>query len=83
MGLWYRVEDGYLRLELDDGSVLEAGVPMPTLKAWMGHSRLETTMRYAIYAPPERSSRYMAAMADMGLSGDPTRDDRRSHSIRR
>ncbi len=52
----------------------KAGVPMPTLKAWMGHSRLETTMRYAIYAPPERSSRYMAAMADMGLSGDPTRD---------
>ncbi len=52
----------------------QAGVPMTTLKMWLGHDRLETTMRYSIYSPPERSSRYMAAMAEMGLSGDPTRD---------
>ena len=25
IGLWYGVEDGYLRLELDDGSVLSMG----------------------------------------------------------
>ncbi len=52
----------------------QAGVPMTTLKMWLGHDRLETTMRYSIYAPPERSLRYVAAMAEMGLSGDPRQD---------
>ncbi len=40
MGLWYGVEDGYLRLELDDGSVLlvaaeldiTAGIPLAQLR---------------------------------------------------
>ncbi len=44
----------------------QSGVPMTTLKVWMGHERIETTMIYATYSPDERSQRYLEAIESMG-----------------
>jgi integrase len=38
-----------------------AGVPMRTLQEWMGHRDIETTQRYADYAPSAREAEYVAA----------------------
>jgi integrase len=38
-----------------------AGVPMRTLQEWMGHRDLQTTMRYADYAPSAHEAAYIAA----------------------
>jgi integrase len=42
-----------------------AGVPMRTLQEWMGHRDIETTQRYADYAP----SPHEAAMVEAAFSG--------------
>lgn len=45
--LWYGVEDGYLRLELDDGSMLEVAA------SWEGcHVMVDVPYRDASGAPP-------------------------------
>ena len=38
-----------------------AGVPMRTLQEWMGHRDIETTQRYADYAPSAREAELVAA----------------------
>jgi integrase len=38
-----------------------AGVPMRTLQEWMGHRDLQTTQRYADYAPSAHEAAYIAA----------------------
>jgi integrase len=38
-----------------------AGVPMRTLQEWMGHRDMETTQRYADYAPRSRDAELVAA----------------------
>ena len=38
-----------------------AGVPMRTLQEWMGHRDIETTQRYADYAPRAREAELVAA----------------------
>jgi integrase len=38
-----------------------AGVPMRTLQEWMGHRDIETTQRYADYAPSAREAEMVAA----------------------
>ncbi len=38
VGLWYGVEDGYLRLELDDGSVLSVAASWERLPLELGDS---------------------------------------------
>jgi integrase len=38
-----------------------AGVPMRTLQEWMGHRDIETTQRYADYAPRARDAELVAA----------------------
>src|SRR5207248_11787023 len=38
-----------------------AGVPMRTLQEWMGHRDIETTQRYADYAPRMRDAELVAA----------------------
>lgn len=38
-----------------------AGVPMRTLQEWMGHRDIETTQRYADYAPRTRDAELVAA----------------------
>jgi integrase len=38
-----------------------AGVPMRTLQEWMGHRDIETTQRYADYAPRSRDAELVAA----------------------
>lgn len=45
-----------------------AGVPLPTLKVWMGHSRIQTTMIYAHYMPTERE----ADLLDKAFGNAPT-----------
>ena len=52
----------------------KAGVPLPTLKVWMGHKNIETTMIYATYIPDEQSERHINAIDDMGLGGNPNTD---------
>ena len=37
-----------------------AGVPMRTLQEWMGHRDIETTQRYADYAPNEHERELVA-----------------------
>ena len=51
------------------------GVPMRTLQEWMGHRDIETTQRYADYAPSEHEAAFVAAAfgaQDVGrrLAGD-------------
>ncbi|MEE8520404.1 MAG: site-specific integrase [Gemmatimonadota bacterium] len=54
----------------------KAGVPMPTLKTWLGHANLRTTMIYAAYEPGEKSERYQAAMGSfLGPNDSPTVDN--------
>ena len=36
-----------------------AGVPMRTLQEWMGHRDIQTTQRYADYAPSQHESELM------------------------
>ena len=38
-----------------------AGVPMRTLQEWMGHRDIDTTQRYADYAPRTRDAELVAA----------------------
>ena len=38
-----------------------AGVPLRTLQEWMGHRDLETTHRYADYAPSAHEAAFVAA----------------------
>jgi integrase len=38
-----------------------ANVPMRTLQEWMGHRDIETTQRYADYAPNAREAEMVAA----------------------
>lgn len=38
-----------------------AGVPMRTLQEWMGHRDIETTQRYADYAPSSHEAAFVAA----------------------
>jgi integrase len=38
-----------------------AGVPMRTLQEWMGHRDIETTQRYADYAPSQHEAALVAA----------------------
>jgi integrase len=38
-----------------------AGVPMRTLQEWMGHRDIQTTQRYADYAPRTRDAELVAA----------------------
>jgi integrase len=38
-----------------------AGVPMRTLQEWMGHRDIQTTQRYADYAPSQHESELMSA----------------------
>jgi integrase len=38
-----------------------AGVPMRALQQWMGHHDIETTQRYADYAPRARDAELVAA----------------------
>ena len=59
-------------LPLDKAAVLRrmrtamaaAGVPMRTLQEWMGHRDIETTQRYADYAPRTRDAELVAAAFD-------------------
>lgn len=37
------------------------GVPMRTLQEWMGHRDIETTQRYADYAPSAHEAAFVAA----------------------
>jgi len=51
-----------------------AGVPMRTLQEWMGHRDIETTQRYADYAPSAREAELVAAAfgtTEAALSGTP------------
>jgi hypothetical protein len=38
-----------------------AGVPMRTIQEWMGHRDIQTTQRYADYAPRTRDAELVAA----------------------
>jgi Phage integrase family len=49
-----------------------AGVPMRTLQEWMGHRDIQTTQRYADYAPRTRDAELVAAAF---RSGDAARDE--------
>jgi integrase len=42
------------------------GVPMRTLQEWMGHRDIETTQRYADYAPGTRDAELVAAAFSRG-----------------
>jgi len=44
-----------------------AGVPMRTLQEWMGHRDIETTQRYADYAPRARDAELVAAAFARGV----------------
>ncbi len=45
-----------------------AGVPMRTLQEWMGHRDIQTTQRYADYAPSSREASLIAAAFDRGTN---------------
>jgi integrase len=45
-----------------------AGVSMRTLQEWMGHRDIETTQRYADYAPSAREAELIAAAFDRGTN---------------
>jgi integrase len=45
-----------------------AGVPMRTLQEWMGHRDIETTQRYADYAPSAREAELVAVAFGQGTS---------------
>jgi integrase len=45
-----------------------AGVPMRTLQEWMGHRDIETTQRYADYAPSAHEAELVAAAFGRGTS---------------
>jgi site-specific recombinase XerD len=48
-----------------------AGVAMRTLQEWMGHRDIETTQRYADYAPSAHEAALVAA-AFGAISGEPS-----------
>jgi integrase len=59
------------------GTALAArGVPMRTLQEWMGHRDIETTQRYADYAPRTRDAELVAA----AFTRDTIRDTNMSES---
>jgi site-specific recombinase XerD len=43
------------------------GVPMRTLQEWMGHRDIETTQRYADYAPSAHEAAFVAKAFDSGV----------------
>jgi integrase len=45
------------------------GVAMRTLQEWMGHRDIETTQRYADYAPSPHEAALVAAAFDSTTSG--------------
>src|SRR5207302_7896219 len=45
-----------------------ANVPMRTLQEWMGHRDIQTTQRYADYAPSAREAELVAAAFGQGTS---------------
>jgi integrase len=47
-----------------------AGVPMRTLQEWMGHRDIETTQRYADYAPSPHEAAFVAAAFGPGTAPD-------------
>lgn len=47
-----------------------AGVPMRTLQEWMGHRDIETTQRYADYAPRTRDAELVAAAFARDVAGE-------------
>lgn len=48
-----------------------AGVPMRTLQEWMGHRDIETTQRYADYAPSPREAAFVEAAFGPAATGAP------------
>lgn len=47
-----------------------AGVPIRTIQEWMGHRDIQTTMRYADYAPRQQEAAMIeAAFAPRGING--------------
>lgn len=44
----------------------EGGMPIQELKRYMGHEKIETTMRYSLYRPDDRSA-YRAGLQKFGL----------------
>ena len=49
-----------------------AGVPMRTLQEWMGHRDIQTTQRYADYAPRTRDAELVAAAFAPAEDGVPS-----------
>jgi integrase len=49
-----------------------AGVPMRTLQEWMGHRDIETTQRYADYAPSAHEAAFVEAAFGSGDIASPT-----------
>jgi hypothetical protein len=47
----------------------EAGVPMCTIQEWMGHRDIQTTQRYAHYAPRTRDAELVAAAFSPAVRG--------------
>jgi len=45
-----------------------SGVPMRTLQEWMGHRDIQTTQRYADYAPSGREADMIAAAFGRGTN---------------
>jgi integrase len=59
--------DGFRDLRHAFGTAIaSAGAPMRTLQEWMGHRDIETTQRYADYAPsPQEAALVAAAFSPM------------------
>jgi site-specific recombinase XerD len=60
-----------------------AGVAMRTLQEWMGHRDIQTTMRYADYAPSAREAELISAAFDqtaIELHGGETEELFRPHT---
>jgi site-specific recombinase XerD len=59
-----------------------AGVPMRTLQEWMGHRDIETTQRYADYAPSAREAEMVAAAFGTSTIDEVPSPDRMEHESR-
>jgi integrase len=53
-------------------AMAKAGMPMIELQNRLGHEKLETTMRYAKYAPDGATKHLTAGLGRMGLGGEET-----------
>lgn len=79
-GLYGRLRDALAAAQLDldlgfhtlrhtYGTLMAAqGVPMRTLKEWMGHKDIATTMRYAHYSPNPHERALVSAAFDRGTN---------------